>query len=145
MIPLETHNLYVVGRLVAEAVDDLNISERSSVKYIMDNMAKHISRNNGGVLVNNVEDPTHIIWYAINHSALLDQKMFQVPLFFITKEQRGDSEKLNLMHKMIEDGKAFHKCDIATGGSWENGDTTSNSARMWEKAGYSQMETVHEK
>lgn len=145
MIKLENHNLYAIGGLMNMLIDDMNIKDRSSTQYIMGNMSKHITIGNGGVFVDNLEDPTCLIWYVINQSALLNQKMFQIPLFFVREDKRGNKDVLKEMLDIVEKGKEANKCDIVTGASWNHGKSAKNSSNMWELQGYQQMEIVYEK
>lgn len=145
MINITLENIHIPIVLIQEAILDLKIENRSSVSYILNNIANHIKYKNGGLLVDNLTNPDYLVWFAINQSALLNQKMLQIPLIYVRKSKRGNSYIIKTMHSFIEKTKSEFGCDIITGASWRIGDTESQSKQMWEKQGYSVMETVFEK
>lgn len=140
MKPVEFQNVRLLQPMLAEKLDEANLTERLPLEIIQATIAAHLAGRSAHAFVDDLEKPRCVLILTTGQGTAFPEQSCVINVIHVQREFRdkNPSGAVELFKQMVQHAEAWGRskgCTIMRGASWIWRGSKDISS-MWESCGY---------
>jgi len=142
LYPLPESKLDNIRPLFDEAHSEMEAPKLANVDQVMRSVHAGYEGRTLALYVDDINSPKHGVMLTTVPSILMEGLSVIVLWIYSTPEERGNKEKLDVMHTLIDTFAQVNMAGSVIGSSWVYGGSRGID-KMWEAYGYQRQENTY--